>query len=96
MALPLSRRSTIARTLAFLMKSLIRFTLLFALIVIGKLTKQPELVAGTVKVEPKVNPISVEPVSFFQPADSRLTTQENIHRLWHSTAPVTSSVLDSE
>ncbi|WP_375435360.1 hypothetical protein [uncultured Hymenobacter sp.] len=57
------------------MKSLIRFTLLFALIVVGKLAKQPESILGTTKVEPTVNPIVAKPVSFQQQSAIPINSQ---------------------
>ena len=78
------------------MKSLVRFALLFALIVVGKLAKQPEILSGTVKVEPVVNPITVKPVSFSRHATSEPATQANNSRLWHATAPVTTGATSTE
>ncbi|MDF7814623.1 hypothetical protein P1X16_24805 [Hymenobacter sp. YC55] len=68
------------------MKSLVRFTLLFALIVVGKLAKQSDAILGTTKVEPAVNPIIAKPVSFQQAA-----TNANNSRLWHAIGPVASA-----
>ncbi|UOQ66755.1 hypothetical protein [Hymenobacter volaticus] len=68
------------------MKSLVRFTLLFALIVVGKLAKQSDAILNTAKVESADNPITVKPVSFNQQA----AKTEN-SRLWHTMSPVASS-----
>ncbi|HEX8428944.1 hypothetical protein [Hymenobacter sp.] len=68
------------------MKSFIQFALLFALIVVGKLAKQPEGIVGTAKVKPVVNPILVKQVSYQQAIDQAYSSQ-----LWHATAPTTSS-----
>lgn len=70
------------------MKSLVRFTLLFALVVVGKLAKQSDAILGTTKVEPAVNPIIAKPVSFNQQATKK---EANNSRLWHAMGPVIDS-----
>ena len=49
------------------MKSLLRFFLLFALIIIGKFAKEPTSFADTAKATGTMESMPVSPVSFFRP-----------------------------
>ncbi|QNH61860.1 hypothetical protein [Hymenobacter sediminicola] len=72
------------------MKSLLRFILLFALIIIGKVAKEPSNLSDMAKAMRSVQVTPVQPVSLLQ----QLTVQSDApagDSQWHTMEPVSHS-----
>lgn len=74
------------------MKYYFRLALLFSLIVIGKLTKEPAQPANDAEVSPAINPISPQAVSMSRPSEAKPNSPESSSRLWLTTAYTASVV----
>ena len=74
------------------MKSLLRFVLLFALIIVGKLTKQTVTVRDTAKLLYRNNSLLAPATSFFTRQESLPVTPVSSNQFWHTTNKVEQQV----
>lgn len=70
------------------MKSLLRFVLLFALIIVGKLTKQTVTVRDTAKLLYRSNSTLMPSTSFFTHQESLHVTPVSSNQFWRTTNKV--------
>jgi len=69
------------------MKSLLRFVLLFALIIIGKMTKEPVGLSNMAKAEHIVEEAPVQTVSLLQQLTVQSTAPAEDSNMWRATVP---------